>query len=105
MLRDDDNDLSGSDRNGMRAHTGDGCLTLDRLRAGEHVEVVSVNDDRARVQALRFGLCQGARISCVTKIPAGPVVVRHGRQEIAVGRDLARRISVKRCLERSKKVN
>ncbi len=105
MLRDDNRDQSHGDRNGSGIHPDDACFTLDKLRAGEHVEVVSVDDDHARVQALRFGVCRGARISCVTKIPAGPVVVRHGRQEIAVGRNLACRINVKRCSECGERVN
>jgi Fe2+ transport system protein FeoA len=72
---------------------------------GEQVEVVSVDDDHARVQALRFGVCAGARVSCITKIPAGPVVIRHGRQEIAIGRGLASRICVRRCAECGGSVN
>jgi Fe2+ transport system protein FeoA len=56
----------------------------------------------ARIAALRFGMSEGAQISCVTRIPAGPVVVRSGRQEIAIGRGLAKRITVRpvECKER-----
>ena len=50
----------------------------------------------ARVQALRFGMAEGACVECVTRIPAGPLVIKSGRQEIAVGRALAKRISVRR---------
>ncbi len=39
---------------------------------------------------------EGATVSCVTTLPAGPVVLRSGRQEIAVGRGLARRIRIER---------
>ena len=48
----------------------------------------------ARVHALRFGMGEGSRISCVSRIPAGPVILKSGRQEIAVGRRLAERIHV-----------
>jgi len=68
---------------------------LDCARAGEHLEIVSVDDDHARVQALRFGMAEGARVECITRIPAGPLVLRSGRQEIAVGRSLAKRIQVR----------
>jgi Fe2+ transport system protein FeoA len=70
--------------------------TLDCMSKGEKIEIISVNDTAARVQALRFGMCEGANVECVTKIPAGPLVIKSGRQEIAVGRSLAKRISVRR---------
>lgn len=70
--------------------------TLDRARKGEELEIVEVGDDHARVQALRFGMCEGACVTCVTRIPAGPLVLKSGRQEIAVGRNLAKRIRVRR---------
>ena len=70
--------------------------SLDCIRKGERIEIVSVDDKHARVQALRFGMAEGACVECVTKIPAGPLVIKSGRQEIAVGRALAKRISVRR---------
>ncbi len=70
--------------------------TLDCIRKGEKIEIVSVNHPDARMQALRFGMAEGANVECVTKIPAGPLVIRSGRQEIAVGRSLAKRINVRR---------
>lgn len=69
--------------------------TLADARAGDKFIVTNVDDERARVTALRFGMAEGACVHCVTRIPAGPIVLRSGRQEIAVGRDLARRISVR----------
>jgi Fe2+ transport system protein FeoA len=70
--------------------------TLDCARKGDRFEVISVDQPDARVQALRFGVCEGASVECVSKIPAGPLVIKSGRQEIAVGRALAKRISVRR---------
>jgi len=70
--------------------------TLDCIRKGERIEILSVDDQHARVQALRFGMAEGACVECVTRIPAGPLVLKSGRQEIAVGRALAKRISVRR---------
>lgn len=70
--------------------------SLDCVRAGEHLEIVSVQDEHARVQALRFGMSEGACVQCVTRIPAGPLVLKSGRQEIAVGRSLAKRIQVRK---------
>ena len=70
--------------------------TLDCARKGDMLEIISVDDKNARMQALRFGVVEGANVECVTKIPAGPLVIKSGRQEIAVGRSLAKRISVRR---------
>lgn len=71
------------------------AFTLDRIGRGQSCEVLGIDDEMARITALRFGMSEGARISCVTRIPAGPVVVRSGRQEIAIGRKLAKRIEVR----------
>jgi len=77
----------------------DGCeqsaaCTLDLARRGDRLVVLGVDDERARMHAVRFGMGEGACVSCVTVLPAGPVVLRSGRQEIAVGRELAKRIRV-----------
>jgi len=70
-------------------------FTLDRIERGQSCEVLGIDDEMARITALRFGMAEGAQVSCVTRIPAGPVVVRSGRQEIAIGRGLAKRITVR----------
>jgi|GEM_PF-1795907 len=84
-----------------RGHRGMGgrhiasTRTLDTVRGGDEFEVASIDDDDARVHAIRFGMGAGSNCSCVTRIPAGPIVLKSGRQEIAVGRKLAQRIAVK----------
>lgn len=72
-----------------------GECTLAEARSGDRMVVTAVHDEHARLTALRFGMAEGARVSCVTRIPAGPIVLRSGRQEIAVGRELAKRITVR----------
>jgi Fe2+ transport system protein FeoA len=69
---------------------------LSSVRKGELLEIMSVDDEHAQVQALRFGMSQGACVECITRIPAGPIVLKSGRQEIAVGRSLAERIQVRK---------
>lgn len=69
--------------------------TLADARAGQHLVVTGVDDVAARVTALRFGMAEGACVHCTTRIPAGPIVLRSGRQEIAVGRELAKLIGVR----------
>lgn len=73
--------------------------TLAEARAGQRFVVTSVDDEAARVTALRFGMAEGACVHCTTRIPAGPIVLRSGRQEIAVGRELAKLIGVRHVKE------
>ena len=68
--------------------------TLLALRPGEEGRVGHIGDDRARAEAVRFGIGRGALVRCITALPGGPVVLRAGRQEIAIGRGLASRIEV-----------
>jgi ferrous iron transport protein A len=72
-------------------------LTMDQMRRGDEFVVTHVGDERARVTAIRFGISEGSTVRCVTKIPAGPIVLKSGRQEIAVGRNLAKKICVRPC--------
>lgn len=82
---------------GRRARCNGGCetCTLDVLRRGDRCVVLGIDDDAARAQATRFGMAAGATVHCVTTLPSGPVILRSGRQEIAVGRELARRIRIR----------
>ncbi len=68
--------------------------SLDRVRGGQCFHICRIDDEMARITALRFGIAEGSTASCVTRLPAGPIIVRSGRQEIAIGRGLARRIEV-----------
>jgi ferrous iron transport protein A len=81
--------------------TPDACAscTLADARAGQQFVVTCVGDPGARVTALRFGMAEGACVDCTARIPAGPIVLRSGRQEIAVGRELAKLIDVRRLPE------
>ena len=89
--------MADSDKNCPTVHPAPhGTYSLDHVHKGDRIEIISVNDQHARVQALRFGMAEGAHVECVTRIPAGPLVIKSGRQEIAVGRALAKRISVRR---------
>ena len=69
-------------------------MTLDMVRRGDHVRILKIDDPQVRIQAIRFGIGEGSDVRCAEKLPAGPVVVRRGRQEIAIGRSIARAIDV-----------
>ncbi|MBC7105420.1 MAG: ferrous iron transport protein A [Firmicutes bacterium] len=69
-------------------------MTLDRVRRGQVLRIARLPEGIFRAQALRFDLGEGAVVTCREVIPAGPVVLARRRQEVAIGRDLARRITV-----------
>ncbi len=68
--------------------------TLAGMRAGERAVIGGIGCPKARAQALRFGVGEGALVRCITTVPGGPIVLGYGRQEIAVGRSLARQITL-----------
>jgi Fe2+ transport system protein FeoA len=70
-------------------------MMLDETVPGQEFTITAIEDDYARLQAIRFGIAEGARAMCQNVLPGGPVVVRKGKQEMALGRNLARRIAVK----------
>ncbi len=69
-------------------------MTLDKVTPGQEFTITSIADDFARLQALRFGIAEGASAVCQAVLPGGPVVLRRGKQELALGRALAGRIEV-----------
>ncbi|MDI6901806.1 MAG: FeoA family protein [Anaerosomatales bacterium] len=86
---------AGGRGRGYRGGRGVAALgTLAAARRGDRLVVLAVDDDRSRAHAIRFGLDEGAEVECVTSLPAGPIIVRSGRQEIAIGRGLASRVRV-----------
>lgn len=52
------------------------------------------DDPSLRSQCIRLGLNIGAEFVCIERLPGGTVVAQVGRQEIALGRDLAESILV-----------
>jgi len=68
------------------------CLT--EVKKGQSVTIAMIGDHNIRTQFIRFGISEGSRITCLEKIPFGPFMLRHNRQEIAVGREIAENILV-----------
>lgn len=77
------------------AAMGDKVQTLDQISPGQVVVIHDIPDDLVRVQALRFGIGEGSAVICREVLPGGPVVLKRGFQEIAIGRRLARSIRVR----------
>ncbi|KXS45980.1 MULTISPECIES: FeoA family protein [unclassified Candidatus Frackibacter] len=70
-------------------------MTLDQAKKGQDIEIISIPDEIVRAQTLRFGISEGSKVECYTRVPRGPVILKKNLQEIAVGYDLAKRIEVK----------
>jgi Fe2+ transport system protein FeoA len=69
-------------------------MTLADGKEGKKFVVTGTRGDEVTVQALRFGISEGAVISVQKNIPGGPVIVMRNEMELAVGRDLARCIGI-----------
>ncbi|NLI13875.1 FeoA family protein [Pelotomaculum propionicicum] len=69
-------------------------MNLDEAKKGQLIKVTRIKDDLTRMQAIRLGIAEGSVVTCREIVPAGPVVVARNKQEIAIGRSLARTISV-----------
>lgn len=68
--------------------------TLDKLLKGDRFSIVDVLDDEVRCQLVRFGVEPGQPLYCDYVLPGGPIIVKRGRQQIAIGRSLAERVRV-----------
>lgn len=69
-------------------------MTLDQATKGDTLKVVSVPSGQTGAQLLRLGIGKGSLVKCVLKLPGGPVVVRRGNMEIALGRKTAANVTV-----------
>ncbi len=69
-------------------------MTLDRASSGDTVTIVTMPSGEVGASLVRLGIEEGACITCILKMPAGPVVVRHGNTDVALGRHIASQIEV-----------
>jgi len=74
-------------------------MTLADVKQGQKVIIQHISDPLVRVQAIRFGIAEGAQVTCSTVVSYGPVTLKKNLQEIAVGRGLAAKIAVRPALE------
>lgn len=69
-------------------------MTLDRVKRGQSFKIKNITNEHIRAQAIRFGIAEGEWLTCEEVVPAGPIVIRKNRQQIALGRQLAREIDI-----------
>ena len=77
-------------------------MSLDKVKKGDEVKILNIPNSAAKEQFIRFGIGEGSVVVCQSKIPFGPIILRKSRQEIAVGRELARTIAVERSATTAK---
>ncbi|WP_110954857.1 FeoA family protein [Anaerosinus massiliensis] len=69
-------------------------MTLDQILRGQYANIMAIPNEQIRAQAIRFGISYGCKVRCIEKITGGPIVLTRGKQEIAIGRELAQRIQI-----------
>ncbi len=69
-------------------------MTLDSAGPGEQITVLKVPSGEVHANLVRLGIEEGSELTCVLRMPAGPVVVRRGNFEVAVGKRTASQIEV-----------
>jgi len=69
-------------------------MVLAQVKKGQNLKILSIPNDLIRAQAIRLGIGEGSVVTCAEQIPAGPVVLRKNRQEVAIGHGLAKEILV-----------
>ncbi len=74
-------------------------MCLSEIKKGQSVHILRIADQEIRTQFVRFGISEGSRITCLEKIPFGPFMLRHNRQEIAIGREVADKIQVEQRMD------
>ncbi len=70
-------------------------MCLSEVKRGQRVRIDRIEEEPLRTQLIRFGITEGSCIQCLEKIPLGPCLVRYNRQELAIGREVARKIPVR----------
>ena len=59
------------------------------------LEIVSINEEKLSEDAMRFGIEAGECVQIVNKLPGGPIVIQKNEQQIAIGRELAKAVTVR----------
>lgn len=69
---------------------------LDQANVGDFLHVKAIPDPNAATMAMRLGIAEGEQITIAAKVPGGPMVIRRGAIEIALGRDICQGIEVEK---------
>lgn len=72
----------------------DGALLLVDATSGQFLTIVSMPEGIIRAQFIRVGIHEGEHVQCLERLPGGTIVLKKNRQQIAIGHQLAEKISV-----------
>lgn len=70
-------------------------VNLNQVKSGDKF-ILKFIPTSIKAELIRMGLCEGDKIECLVKIPAGPVVLIKDLQEIAIGNNYAKEIQITR---------
>ncbi|MCE3235243.1 MAG: feoA [Vampirovibrio sp.] len=71
-------------------------MTLDQAKVGDILLIIRIVNPETATIAMRLGVSEGETLHLASKVPGGPVVIRRGAVEIALGRELCRGIEVEK---------
>ncbi len=69
-------------------------MGIDRVPVGTCTRIRAIEDPTARRELTRLGFEEGADVEVVSRIPFGPIVLQRRHRQVAIGRELARRVQV-----------
>jgi len=75
---------------------------MSELKRGDRATVKHIASELIRAQAIRFGISEGSEVSVEEVLPAGPVILRRGTMQYAIGRNLAQQIQVESRMREKK---
>ncbi|KAF0196025.1 MAG: FeoA family protein [Bacillota bacterium] len=77
-------------------------MFMSELKRGDRATVKHIASELIRAQAIRFGISEGSEVSVEEVLPAGPVILRRGTMQYAIGRNLAQQIQVESRMREKK---
>lgn len=69
-------------------------MGIESVPVGTRARIVVIDDATARRELTRLGFEEGADVEVVSRIPFGPIVLQRRHRQVAIGRELARRVRV-----------
>ena len=67
--------------------------SLNQIKTGEKFFCIKIPDS-IKLELIRLGISEGNSLTCISKIPNGPVVIRKDLNEIAIGHSYAKLITI-----------
>ena len=69
-------------------------MGIDGVPVGSTARIEAIEDESARRELTRLGFEEGSDVQVISRIPFGPIVLQRRRRQVAIGRELARRVRV-----------